>query len=171
MSRPESQLAGLVGLVLFVYGDESMDETQQRVCAVSAIIGTEERWNALEWRWTQRTNGVPFHGKDCESDQGDYLSRPHWENQALYRDLTILLANSGLAGFGHAVDLIAKNAIFPESENLGYYTAFQRVLMAMKNFAFHAKDTAELIFDSRMESEHNAGLLYDPPRPRWAYTW
>ena len=84
--------------MLFVYGDESMDEAQERVCAVAGIIGTKEQWEATEQRWVQRTNGVPFHANHCESDWGDYKTRPHWENQALYRDLTTLLASSGLCG-------------------------------------------------------------------------
>jgi hypothetical protein len=99
--------------MLLVYGDESMDETKQRVCAVAGIIGTEEQWNALAWKWARRTNGVPFHGNHCESDRGDYLGRPHWENQALYRDLAILLADSGLAGYGQSIDLIARKRDFP----------------------------------------------------------
>ncbi len=154
------QLSRLVAIMLLVYGDESMDETKQRVCAVAGIIGTEDQWKALEWAWTCRTNGIAFHGNDCDSDQGDYANRPHWENKALYRDLTTLLANSGLAGYGHAVDLMAKNAVFPESEDLAYYTAFQRVVIAMKNFAQHAGEIAEMTFDMRLESEHNAGFLY-----------
>ncbi len=159
-----------VVVMLFAYGDESMDETKQRVCAVAGLIGTEEQWNGLEWKWTQRTNGVPFHGNDCDSDQGDYESRPHWENKALYRDLTILLANSGLAGYGQAIDLMAKNTVFPESEDLAYYTAFQRVIIAMKNFAYHAGDIAELTFDMQLESQHHAGFLYGSLRenePDW----
>lgn len=166
------QLSRLVAIMLLVYGDESMDETKQRVCAVAGIIGTEDQWKALEWRWTHRTNGVPFHGNDCDSDQGDYANRPHWENKALYRDLTTLLANSGLAGYGHAIDLKAKNAVFPESEDLAYYTAFQRVVIAMKNFAQHAGEIAEMTFDMRLESEHNAGFLYGAIRenePDWAH--
>jgi hypothetical protein len=156
--------------MLLVYGDESMDETKQRVCAVAGIIGTEEQWSALEWKWMQYTNGVPFHGNHCDSDQGDYAARPHWENKELYRDLTILLANSGLAGYGQAIDLMAKNAVFPESEDITYYTAFQRVILAMKNFAYHAGDIAELTFDMRLESAHNAGYLYGSLRetePDW----
>jgi hypothetical protein len=148
-----------------------MDETKQRVCAVAGAIGTEEQWKALEWQWTRRTNGMPFHGKDCDSDQADYATRPHWENKALYRDLAILLANSGLAGYGQAIDLTPKNAVFPESEVLAYYTAFQRVVIAMKNFAQHAGDVAEMTFDVRLESEHNAGFLYGAIRenePDWA---
>ena len=89
-----------VAVMLLVYGDESMDETKQRVCAVAGVGGTEEQWSALEWRLTRRTNGLPFHANDCDSDQGDYTNRPHWENKNLYRDLTIMLANSGLFGFG-----------------------------------------------------------------------
>jgi hypothetical protein len=146
--------------MLLVYGDESMDETRQRVCAVAGLIGTEEQWNALEWKWSWRTNGVPFHGNHCESDKGDYASRPHWENQALYRDLAMLLANSGLAGYGQAIDLIAKATVFPESEDISYYTAFQRVIFAMKNFASNSGNVAELTFDMRLESEHNAGFIY-----------
>ena len=160
-----------VAVMLLVYGDESMDETEQRVCAVAGIIGTEDQWKALEWQWTRRTNGVPFHGNDCDSDKRDYANRPHWENKALYRDLTILLANSGLVGYGHAIDLIAKNVVFPESEDLAYYTAFQRVVIAMKNFAQRAGGIAEMIFDMRSQSEHNAGFLYGSIRenePDWA---
>lgn len=157
--------------MLFVYGDESMDETKQRVCAVAGIIGTEDQWKTIEWEWARRTNGVPFHANHCDSDQGDYASRPHWENKALYRDLTVMLANSGLVGYGQAIDLAAKNTVFPESEDIAYYTAFQRVILAMKNFAFHAGDIAELTFDMRLESNHNAGFLYGSLRenePEWA---
>jgi hypothetical protein len=160
-----------VVVMLLVYGDESMDETKQRVCAVAGIIGTEDQWKALEWKWTRRTNGVSFHGNDCDSDHGDYITRPHWENKGLYRELTTLLANSGLAGYGQAIDLVAKNAVFPESEDLAYYTAFQRVVIAMKSFAQHAGDIAEMTFDMRLESEHNAGFLYGAIRdnePDWA---
>jgi hypothetical protein len=156
--------------MLFVYGDESMDESKERVCAVAGLIGTEEQWSALEWKWAKATNGVPFHGNDCDSDQGDYENRPHWENKALYRDLTILLANSGIAGYGQAIDLIAKNTVFPESEDITYYTAFQRVIFAMVNFAKHVGEIAELTFDMRLESAHNAGFLYGSLRetePDW----
>jgi len=146
--------------VLLVYGDESMDETQQRVCAVVGIIGREENWDALERQWTLRTNGVPFHANDCDSDQGDYKGRPHLENKALYRDLVILLANSGLAGYGQAIDLIAKTKVFPEVEDITYYTAFQRVVFAVKNFAHRTGDIAKLTFDMRVESAHNAGFIY-----------
>jgi hypothetical protein len=52
--------------MVFAYGDESMDETKQRVCAVAAVIGTEEDWKAIEEKWTERNQGIPFHAKDCD---------------------------------------------------------------------------------------------------------
>jgi hypothetical protein len=159
-----------VGVMLLVYGDESMDETQERVCAVAGIIGTEEQWKALEWEWVKFNYGCPFHANACDSDHGNYATRAHWNNKALYRDLTILLANSGLCGVGKAIDLAAKQTIFPESEDLAYYTAFQRVVADLAKFARLWGDVAELTFDMRMESEHNAGFLYGSLRenePEW----
>lgn len=146
--------------MLLVYGDESMDETQQRVCAVAGIIGTEEQWKALEWEWVKFTYGCPFHANECDSDHGDYATRAHWNNKALYRDLSILLANSGLCGVGKAIDLAAKQTIFPESEDLAYYTAFQRAVADLVMFARLWGDIAEFTFDMRMQSDHNAGFLY-----------
>jgi hypothetical protein len=73
-----------------------------------------------------------------------FWGRPHWGNQALYRDLATLLAQSDLAGYGQAIGLIARDKVFPESEDIAYYTAFQRVIFAVKNFAYHAGDIAEL---------------------------
>jgi hypothetical protein len=156
--------------MLLVYGDESMDETQQRVCAVAGIIGTEEQWKALEWEWVRFTDGCPFHANAGDSDHGDYATRAHWNNKALYRDLTVLLANSGLCGVGKVIDLAAKQTIFPESEDLAYYTAFQRVIADLVKFAQLWGDAAEFTFDMRMESEHNAGFLYGSLRenePEW----
>lgn len=156
--------------MLFVCGDESMDESKQRVCAVAGLIGTEEQWKELEWKWAQFNYGCPFHANECESDHGNYTTRAHWNNQALYRDLTLLLANSGLCGVGKAIDLAAKREIFPESADLSYYTAFQRVVADLAKFARIWGDIAEFTFDMRMESNHNAGLLYGSLRenePEW----
>ena len=78
--------------MLSVYGDESADETKQRVFAVAGVVGLEESWEAVEGSWVARTNGIPFHANDCDSDFGDYRNTPHLENKALYRDLSLILA-------------------------------------------------------------------------------
>lgn len=38
-------------VMLLVYGDESLDGTQSRVCAVAGVIGPEEIWRELGERW------------------------------------------------------------------------------------------------------------------------
>src|SRR5438876_11140851 len=89
-----------IAVLLSVYGDESSDERQQRVFAVAGLIGSEEMWERLEAQWLERTHGIPFHANNCDSDRGDYENTPHKENKALYRDLTTLLSDSGLGGWG-----------------------------------------------------------------------
>jgi hypothetical protein len=75
----------VVAIVLSVFGDESADETKQRVFAVAGVVGNEDQWAALEAAWIARTGGIPFHAKDCESDQGDYADKDHQENQNYIR--------------------------------------------------------------------------------------
>jgi hypothetical protein len=150
--------------MLFVYGDESMDERKQRVCAVAGIVGAEDSWRDLESKWIARTGGIPFHAKECDSDQGDYADKQHAENKALYKDLAILMAEANLAGFGVAIDLIAQQRVWPDALDISYYKAFLHVLLKMKKVADYFGENLQFTFDSRLESEHNAALLYDSIR-------
>ncbi len=155
--------------MLSCFGDESSDETKQRVFAVAGLIGTDEMWTRLETAWVIRTEGVPFHANDCESDHGDYKNSPHERNQTLYRDLVGMLAHSGLCGFGFAVDFISQKVVFPASphaSNLAYYRGFSEVLESMTRFGDAYDETVRFVFDSRQESEYNAGFLYDMFRRR-----
>jgi len=157
--------------MILVYGDDSSDERSERVCAVAGVVGTIMGWRSVERQWLAITNGIPFHAKDCDSDQGDYKNRPHDENKTLYRDLTVLVAESHLHGFGIAINLIALHRVFPDAEDLAYYRAFLRVMEVMKDTAKKNAEIAEFTFDMRMDNEHNAGLLYGSTRenePEWA---
>lgn len=156
--------------MLRVFGDESMDETGRRVCAVVGIIGTEAAWQDLKGKWLARTRGIPFHANDCDSDHGDYADTPHAENKALYRDLAITLADSHVGGYGYAIDLMAHRRAFPGALHIYYYRAFLGVVQQMKDIARNNEEIAEFTFDRRLESEHNAGLLYRHARtnePEW----
>ena len=146
--------------MLSCFGDESSDETSQRVFTVAGVIGNENQWKRLEPQWIARCGGTPFHAKDCESDHGDYKNTPHQENQNLYKDLTTLLANSGLVGYAFSIDLIAQRDILPNAPDYHYYKGFLQVLEAMYNLSSKHKETVKFTFDSRVESEHNAELLY-----------
>lgn len=146
--------------MLSCYGDESADKTRQRVFVVAGVIGNDNQWNWLEPRWIARTNGAPFHANNCDSDKGDYATMPHEENKSLYKDLTILLASSGLVGFGFATDLIAQRAVFPNAPDFAYYKGFLEVLDRMYNLCAKHDESVRFRFDTRLESEHNASLLY-----------
>jgi hypothetical protein len=165
-------------MMLLVYGDESLDETASRVCAVGGLVGPEGAWAPLENKWKALHRTIPFHANHCESDRGAYApgngedpNEKHKSNQVLYKNSTILLAESGIGGFASAYDLVAQRAAFPPPYGPPiYYQPFMDVLQAMGNLALNRDDLLEITFDSRIESEHNAGLIYAHMResnPEW----
>ena len=145
--------------MLLVYGDESMDGGQQRVCAVAGVIGSEEEWTRVESLWADRTDGTPFHAKDCEADRGVYGGRPHAENLELYKDLTTILAESSLSGFAAVSDLQAERRYHPTLPML-YLREFSLLIDAMQFFAGERREVAKLCFDSRLETNFNATKMY-----------
>jgi hypothetical protein len=146
--------------MILVYGDDSADGKNERVCAVAGVVGTILGWRALEREWLVRTDGIPFHAKDCDSDEGDYKEFTHEENKALYKDVSIMIAQSYICGMGVAIDLMALRRVFPEAENLAYYRALLRIIQAMKDCAKKHGEAAEFTLDKRLDVEHNAGLMY-----------
>ena len=157
--------------MILVYGDDSADEKCERVCAVTGVVGTIMGWRSIERQWLVREGGIPFHAKDCDSDQGEYKEFTHAESKELYKDMVTLIAESHLHGFGLAIDLMASSRIFPNSAELAYYRAFVEVLKEMKNRAKANQTIAEFTFDMRMDTDHNAGLLYGTAKecePDWS---
>jgi hypothetical protein len=158
--------------MLLVYGDESFDAGKERVCAVVGVIGTPESWAELEQKWRARNGSIPFHAVDCWWGHGDYEHIPNEQNQALYVDLINLLADSALGGFASVLDLASQRGTFapPVFKPPVYYQSFMTVLEKMRNATANRDDFAELTFDSRLESNHNAGLIYGYLRdsnPQW----
>jgi hypothetical protein len=155
--------------MIFVYGDESMDETCSRVCAVAGVVGTEAEWQAIEPIWTERNGSIPFHAKDCESDQGDYKTKKHRDNLNLYHDLVTIIARSSLSGYAAVANLVAERLYYPDAPMI-YLREFQDVVDAMRWWAQRHGEIAECCFDNRLESEYNAELLYANGReidPNW----
>ncbi|MGO9776119.1 MAG: hypothetical protein ACLPM3_05980 [Terracidiphilus sp.] len=150
--------------MIYVYGDDGSDAKQERVVAVSALAGSEEHWQQLEAKWIPRCGGIPFHAKDCESDQGDYRSIPHENNKAMYRDLVSILANSGIGGIAIAIDISAQFQTFPDSAALSYYRAFVEVLQRTAALAERVGHIAKLTCDISSQNEFNAGYLYNVMR-------
>lgn len=150
--------------MILIYGDDSSDEKRERVVAVAAVAGDEKMWNWIETRWIERNHGIPFHARNCESDQGDYQGIPHSENKSLYKDLTTLIRNSQLSGVGFAIDLVAQRKIFPNAPDMAYIKAFSEILDAVKNLCVSFDLPAKFTFDISPEHEYNAGLVYSQAR-------
>src|ERR1035437_579561 len=148
-------LRGYERIMVLVYGDESMDETSERVCAVAGIAGLESQWKILEEKWVALTGGIPFHAKNCDSDQGDYASTSHQDNKALYRDMTTLLAESGVIGVGIAIDLMAARIAFqlpyrafPDHLGSHHYSVLLNVQFALPNPNSPRTKRIECVVDS-----------------------
>jgi len=148
--------------MLSVFGDDSADETKQRVFAVAGVIASEEKWQQLENAWLDRTGGIPFHATDCDSDQGDYADRDHGENKKLYQDLVHILINSDAWGFGIAIDLAGFREFYPDvPQDMCYYKAFFEAVRSLSKIGQqYFNDSVKFTFDSRAESNYNAGLIY-----------
>ncbi len=147
--------------MLSCFGDESADDKSEWVFAVAGVLGTEEQWQQLEAKWIDRCGGVPFHASDCDSDHGDYTDKPHQENKDLYRDVAILLAESGMGGMGIALDLVAARKVFRHAEpGLPYYKCFLELVQRIKNCAAYNKETVKFTFDMRPKGESTTALLY-----------
>jgi hypothetical protein len=160
--------------VLTVFGDESHDETKQRVFAVGGLIGREQEWDAIVKPWKAITGGRDFHAADCESDHGDFTSTDHRDNQRLYARLVKLLASTKLMGFGVAIDLAEYHAIFPElPEDQPYYLCFHDVVKYFAEIGYLSlpPEKVDFTFDRNLEREYNATYLYDymVKLPEWRF--
>jgi len=145
-------------MVLSVFGDESADETKQRVFAISGVLGLESEWTHAESSWTAVTKGEVFHAADWE------YARRHKE----YRALTEVLA-SRIAGVAYAIDLVAFNKVFPDTlRESAYFKCFTRLVteIAANLENFNARNPTEpftkveYTFDNRPEVEYSAARAY-----------
>lgn len=160
-------------MVLYsAFGDESHDEANARVFAVAGLFGSEDDWNSHNGKWLARTGGKIFHASDCETDQGDFAGIDHAENMRLYKDLTQILCASRIMGYGMAIDLAGWREFFPGVlDDVPYYRSFREVVLRCGNWARWVipQGTVKFTFDSRIESNYNAGVLYTymAQQPEW----
>lgn len=154
-----------------MYGDESADETKGRVFVIAGVVGTENDWLLSTREWLRRTRGLPFHATDCESRNAKNPDRQkHQDDKDLYRDLTIILAKSDLAGFAFALDLQTYHEVFPVTfvPDWAYYKCLADLIGGATRTARKFNDDPtieddvrlEFTFDSRLESNGTAGTLY-----------
>jgi hypothetical protein len=150
--------------MLRVFGDESHDPKCERVFAVAILFGTDAEWEQFSTRWNGRLGGKIFHASDCETDHGDFAQASHAENLKLYADLTKIICESRLLGFASAMDLQGYREFFPDAlDDIPYYRCFRDVIVKSGEWAKMAipQEVARVIFDQRMKSNYNAGVLYE----------
>ncbi len=162
-----------------VFGDESQDESKQRVFSVAGIFGSSDEWDSFAGEWMRRTGGRIFHAADCESDQGEFSKTEHIsktehkDNQELYKDLTVLLTKTKFMGYAASIDLTAYREFFPRATdpNDPYYFCFYAVIEKFSELNFHCipLDKVEFTFDQNWKVQHNASELYQCMRslPEW----
>lgn len=153
--------------MILVYGDDSADEKRERVCSVAIVAGLEEHWAELEPLWAARNGTIPFHAKDCESDQGDYRVFCHQQNKERYKDLAVMLASSKLIGRAVTIDLIAAREVFSQAPDINYYKAFAELLEAVKDRCLYFRQPAIFKFDISTSDEFNAGRIYQQFRDNY----
>lgn len=152
------------GVVYTSYGDESADETKQRVFALSGLFGSTSDWDIFREKWRTRTGGKVFHATDCDTDQGDYKGIAHAKNKKLYADLTRLIADSNFIGYAAVMDLHAyREIVAPVFHDEPYYYAFNSVVITIAKKAALSipRDRIKFFFDRNQQIEYNAGALYD----------
>lgn len=145
-----------------VFCDESYDLATD-VFSIAGLFGSDDHWSTVESAWLKTTGGRIFHATDCESDRGGFSGTEHSENLKLYKDLTTVLVNSKLYGFGVALDVAARKEFFPSvARGSDYYKCFLEVLIRVGEIASIAipQGKVRFTFDSRRETNYTARKFY-----------
>jgi len=153
--------------MLSAFGDESCDQTKQRVFAVAALVGDNSAWAHFRSQWTERLGETIFHSADCEAGYGDFRGVGETERRRLHLDLTQILAESNLMGYGSAIDLAGCHEIAPnviaQFPDMPYYDCFIKTIVFLSDLAavFVPREKLEFTFDQNRNTQYNAGLLYE----------
>ena len=152
-------------VVFSVFGDESSDETHQRVFSVSGLVGTDDEWAEAEALWTNATHGEEFHAAEWE----------HAKRFDDYKAATQALIASPVAGIVMSMDLTAFRSVIPDQlPDAGYYACVSKLITGMSRecHLWNERTTQSLgsgapvvtevrfTFDHRKESVSNAGRVY-----------
>lgn len=149
----------VVVMVLSVFGDESADETAQRVFAVSGVLGTEDEWIETEAAWMAATRGEVFHAADWE----------HAGRHDEYKALVEVLTAGEIGGIVYALDLVAFDTVFPDTlRESAYMKCFTRVVTNTASTAEKVNASrpdnqfskVEFTFDNRPQTKFSAARAY-----------
>lgn len=152
-------------MVISIFGDESSDESHERVFSVSGLVGTDDEWVEAESLWIEATHGEEFHAAEWE----------HAKRFDDYKAATQALIASHVAGIVMSMDLAAYRSVIPDQlPDAGYYACFTKLITGMSRewHLWNARamrnpgggdplvTEVRFTFDHRRESASNAGRIY-----------
>lgn len=152
-------------MVISIVGDESSDETHERVFSVSGVVGTDAEWAEAEALWIEATHGEEFHAAEWE----------HAKRFDDYKAVTQALIASHVAGVVMSMDLAAYRSVIPNQlPDAGYYACYTKLITGLtrewhswNERAIASPESGEPLvaevrftFDHRQESASNAGRIY-----------
>lgn len=152
-------------MLVSIFGDESSDETHQRVFSVSGLVGTDDEWAEAEALWKEGTRGEEFHAAEWA----------HAKRDDDYKAATQALIKSRVAGVVMSMDLVAFRGVIPDQlPDAGYYACFSKLIEGMsrewhlwnERAIANPKNGDPLVtevrftFDDRKESASNVGCIY-----------
>src|SRR6267142_1126520 len=109
-------------VVISVFGDESSDESHERVFSGSGLIGTDAEWAEADALWVAATRGEELHAAEWEHAIrfDDYKAAPQ------------ALISSHVAGIVMSMDLAAYRSVIPDMlPDAGYYACFSKLITGM----------------------------------------
>jgi hypothetical protein len=152
-------------VVISIFGDESSDESHERVFSVSGLVGTDDEWAEAEALWIKATRAEEFHAAEWE----------HAKRFGDYKAATQALIASHVAGIAMSMDLAAYRSVIPDQlPDAGYYACFTKLITGMSR-EWHLWNERSVrnpeggeplvtevrfTFDHRRQSASNAGRIY-----------
>jgi hypothetical protein len=152
-------------MVISIFGDESSDESHERVFSVSGLVGTDDEWVEADALWKAATRGEEFHAAEWE----------HAKRFDDYKAATQALIASHVAGVVISMDLVAFRSVIPDQlPDAGYYACFSKLISGMSR-EWHLWNERAIAnpqggeplvtqvcftFDDRKRSASNAGRIY-----------
>jgi hypothetical protein len=172
----EARKKRLVVVMLTVFGDDSHDEKEQRVFAVSGIVGSQAEWDEFSVVWNNRTGGIPFHAADCEAGKGEFRRMSKKERLKLYRDLVNILVSTNLMAYTATIDLQGWRTYFPEVlDTIPYYICFRYIVMHFAELAYKSipREKVNFVFDLNNRTNPGTATLYEwiISLPEWEYKY
>jgi hypothetical protein len=163
------------------YLDESDDGKQERIFAVGALIGRQESWASIEWKWTEllKEYGIKYyHAVEAENVSGEF-NRPPFRSSPgkltdaesktikdVRRRFLSLACNGTLAGIVLGIDMKDFRSVANSPENLDkfggtpyYYGYHIAMLTSVDLIKYHLTSKELVAFICDQQQQYSSHML------------